>query len=571
MPYKVFKDGEKFCVHKLNPDGSKGENRGCSDTREMASAHARALYAHETKEMTDETLNQLKEIANDAEGNKPERASALLDEWKARVNLMPEYEEEKDSTEITPETVPSTKEEEPPAEKAEEQREDDAEEKAKRSDVSAADRKRAVGEYGNVTYADETNKKYPLDTLEHAQAAARYFGMPRNRSKYSPEEQKKIQAKIEAALKKFHASKKDLLGKLKEVGEAILSWFKEAEPIDETGITIWKQGNQYWWLARYSNKFRDSDYPPEIISSDSHKRFVKLVKEGQAPLPELWLWHNKNWKVGNAIDVAYDESGFAIAIGTFDVGKEYVAEALSKSKKPIKVSHGMPITSIKRDEVDPTILVEHETREISPLPAWAAANKLTGFSVLNLESKEDSMSIPDETKKAWISELGINPETLDSLETANAADADKATKEGLESKEEKTEEARPATQETQTETKPTEEVKSEPTVNDELLNAVKEAMNSVLVPLNERITALETSLTAVKEASDKRDEALKGTPVASMTALLGTFAKSAIGAPETRVDGRTSLAQSKPKETAANAGGRTIVPFINEILDGNTK
>jgi hypothetical protein len=85
----------------------------------------------------------------------------------------------------------------------------------------------------------------------------------------------------------------------------------------------------------------------------------------------------------------------------------------------------------------------------------------------------------------------------------------------------------------------------------------------------ERMNAIEASMKELKEASEKREEVLKGTPTASLSALLGQFANSAIGAPETRVDGRTSLAQSKPKETAAEVVGRTKIPFIDEMLAGN--
>src|SRR5690606_42004078 len=37
---------------------------------------------------------------------------------------------------------------------------------AERQDVSKAEKKAAVEKYGDVVYADETNKKYPLDTAE---------------------------------------------------------------------------------------------------------------------------------------------------------------------------------------------------------------------------------------------------------------------------------------------------------------------------------------------------------------------------------------------------------------------
>lgn len=62
--------------------------------------------------------------------------------------------------------------------------------------------------YGDVEYADpgyqeDGKKRYPLDTEEHVRAAASYFGMDKNRSKYTDDQQKKIDAKIDAAKKKF--------------------------------------------------------------------------------------------------------------------------------------------------------------------------------------------------------------------------------------------------------------------------------------------------------------------------------------------------------------------------------
>jgi hypothetical protein len=71
---------------------------------------------------------------------------------------------------------------------------------AKREDTSPQE---GEHKYGDVSYADEKNKKYPLDTHEHAKAALSYWGMPKNREKYSAEDQKTIGAKIHAAAKKF--------------------------------------------------------------------------------------------------------------------------------------------------------------------------------------------------------------------------------------------------------------------------------------------------------------------------------------------------------------------------------
>ena len=78
--------------------------------------------------------------------------------------------------------------------------------------------------YGDVTYADEKNKKYPLDTPEHTRAAASYWGMPKNKEKYSSEDQATISSKIAAAKKKHgigdEADKADRATMVKVLSEA---------------------------------------------------------------------------------------------------------------------------------------------------------------------------------------------------------------------------------------------------------------------------------------------------------------------------------------------------------------
>ena len=69
---------------------------------------------------------------------------------------------------------------------------------AARKDVNPEEGKR---KYGNVQYADPKNKKYPIDK-EHIHAALSYWGMSKNRAKYSPADQKLIGARIRAAAKR---------------------------------------------------------------------------------------------------------------------------------------------------------------------------------------------------------------------------------------------------------------------------------------------------------------------------------------------------------------------------------
>ncbi len=71
----------------------------------------------------------------------------------------------------------------------------------KRKDVSPADKKRAEKEYGNVEYADEKNKKYPLDK-EHIHSAISYFAKPKNSGEYDEKDRKAMARKILAAANK---------------------------------------------------------------------------------------------------------------------------------------------------------------------------------------------------------------------------------------------------------------------------------------------------------------------------------------------------------------------------------
>lgn len=69
----------------------------------------------------------------------------------------------------------------------------------KREDVSP---ERGEHEYGDVEFADPTNKKYPVDTPEHVRAAWSYIHHKDNAAKYSPEDVKQIEERIERAAKK---------------------------------------------------------------------------------------------------------------------------------------------------------------------------------------------------------------------------------------------------------------------------------------------------------------------------------------------------------------------------------
>jgi hypothetical protein len=58
-----------------------------------------------------------------------------------------------------------------------------------------------IKKYGDATFADPTNKKYPVDTPGRIKAAWAYIHQPRNAKKYAPGELRTMRARIRAAAK----------------------------------------------------------------------------------------------------------------------------------------------------------------------------------------------------------------------------------------------------------------------------------------------------------------------------------------------------------------------------------
>jgi len=387
---------------------------------------------------------------------------------------------------------------------------------------------------------------------------------------------------------------------VKNVSDWFNSWREEIEKIekdevkkeecddcDKGDLMVWKEidTDQYRWFGRFSNNFRDEDKPPEIISEASHKYFLDRVEKGLAPMPTLRVWHVPEWTIGQADWLAYDDAGndagFTLASGTFTKGLDDVAEWLLGQKK-VLMSHGMPPWSIKYDSTDPSIIVQHESKEVSVLPDFAAANKLTGFAVLAME---EDMAIPKDKKDILINQWKADPAMLDRLEAMNVKVASLAKEAGLESKEQATKEETVENEvKVATETANTEEVVTQTTdttvapatttpTDFPTRQEIVEAVAAILTPMAERLDALETSIDgftkAVKELQKDQDEQVKqtidNTPAASLSALI---MQRVVGNPDAELDGRKSLAKSKPQETPVN--NRTIgVPFLDNMLSGS--
>ena len=69
----------------------------------------------------------------------------------------------------------------------------------RREDVSP---KTGLHKYGDVEFADPTNKKYPIDTEEHIRAAWSYINHKDNAAEYDKDEVETIKSRIKRAAKK---------------------------------------------------------------------------------------------------------------------------------------------------------------------------------------------------------------------------------------------------------------------------------------------------------------------------------------------------------------------------------
>jgi hypothetical protein len=254
--------------------------------------------------------------------------------------------------------------------------------------------------------------------------------------------------------------------------------------------------------------------------------------------------------------------GFAIASGTIYDGHEKEAEAIA-GIDDIRMSHGMPVSTIVRNLNDSTIIDFHVTKEISDLPGWAAANKLTDFVVM---TKEIEMPL-SQAKKDYLVGLGLDAQKIADLEASLASTGKAAADAGIESKDTETPPAPPAEEPKVEETKKEEDVTpaTEPTSVVNTVNTaegltreeIATAVAGAIVPLIESVRDLTERLGSA-EAELKELKVLNGefiaeiketTPALSLSELI---AQNVIGNKAAVVDGRTRLAKDGPKETEAN-------------------
>jgi len=307
----------------------------------------------------------------------------------------------------------------------------------------------------------------------------------------------------------------------------------------QSDVYIWKDtdSGKYKCVLAYSNNFRDNDNPPEIITAESHKDFDEALNKGEWPMPELWLWHTP-YPVGHVDFHTYDEkSGFSVAAATFD--KAWAAEALMESGEWDALSHGMPKAEIVRDKEDDSLIVRHRTKEISFLPKWAAANKLTFHYISKESNMENQVKGLGDKRPDFVSLIG--EEKTAELEGSLAGKSDKAREDGVEQKEEAKAEAADEKQAPE----------EKPLTRKELFEALKFVTDEIK---------------AIKEEMHQEAEQKQEEEPQDLVAMLKQH--SAIGKEEARVDGRTKEAKDGPEEADYNSKSESVtgVPLLDKMI-----
>jgi len=367
-----------------------------------------------------------------------------------------------------------------------------------------------------------------------------------------------------AAMKTLVSDLDTRLGEAIELGtkslwDVVKGVFKKpeqpSEPKTKNGLFVWKEGDRYRWFAVYSNKYRDEDFPPEILSEKSHLKFVEMVDKGEVPYPELWHWHIKGTRWGVSDWIAYDtDFGFSLASGFVDRGHEEEAKTIADLGEPLAVSHGLKV--LERNKKDETIIDGYISEEISDLPIEAAANKLTGFSLI--EAKENDM-IPDEKRQHLLS-VGLTDERIDEIESDLEGKASKADEAGLEFKESLEENPEVEGNQDVLEAETTEE-KEETEVDDLTLPVTRQEVMEGNKIIADAIVGITETLDGLTKSDDEKiKDIVEDTPTFSIAHMVSQDL-SVIGKDEAETEEKDGPAENKTDEKSI-----TGVPWIDTML-----
>lgn len=201
---------------------------------------------------------------------------------------------------------------------------------------------------------------------------------------------------------------KNLVKRAKEFLQTLVKSTAPTEPPPQPAFAVFKAANgKKAWIARYTGKWIDRE--GEIIADAAQDAYVARVQSGKVSPPELWMWHNKATKHGQAVTV-WRSGGFTLAAGYFDdtpAGNK-AFDYYQQNQGKIKLSHMFhyPVqTKIGG------VYHELNTIEVTTLPDGAEAFPYTSFQEIQ------AMTLPDVAQTMIRDALGE-----DTLTAALAAD-----------------------------------------------------------------------------------------------------------------------------------------------------
>lgn len=603
MPWEIKPKGNQFCVVKKD----SGEEVSCHDAKQEATDHMRALYANESKEISDALAVLDKEAAEETEDKhcepyswRPylgatsfreldevrgtqEKARAIRevnyqfrelmdniindeeieDKPAALNNLVSEYQDRL-STAKGPNFATLLKETLWPSEPLEESLIKAAIKRENGLDFPARDYAYAPDPAKPATWGlrlTETPGKVSLKQLQRIALLLtneKAAGIPSAALNA-------VKRRVRAEFRKLGVPDSQLPPSVRE--GVVVARIKEATPTPTNSFSVWKDAStgKYHWMAVYSNNFRDNDFPPEIISEKSHKAFTYLANEGILPMPELWHWHTPGtrWGITKQLDFV---DGFAVAIGDVDAGFENHAEILSQ-RTDLGVSHGMLRKHIQRDPADPSCINFHITYEISDLPLAKAANKHTGFFVIK---EQDEMPFTPE-RREYLKQLGYGEENIAQMESTLFGTSKALIQAGVESKEADApaDEAAPAAEAANDAPVTRAEVAQVlsdiigPIVvhNQNLETANAELTKGILL-LSERLGGVEAQLKELTVAdATKISKAATTTPAASLSEMMTAALNKSNQVPST-----STLIKSGPTQAEIPVQQVTPSGFLNTVI-----
>ncbi|MGH9608069.1 MAG: DUF6582 domain-containing protein [Bryobacteraceae bacterium] len=203
---------------------------------------------------------------------------------------------------------------------------------SRRADVKPSEGK---AKYGDVAYADETNKKYPIDSEEHIRAAWNYINKEKDASKYSPAEVHEMKAKIIAAWKR----KIDAKGP--PSAQKVLSSEELKKGLDAAGQLSYTLGNLANFAIcamqedRWEKQGKPSNVPKKVyaILKDLVPILQQYVQEEAAELLECVSASQSAEKVSK---VSNAEVSSGDALSRF----ETITKSLSEISDLLKASGG---------------------------------------------------------------------------------------------------------------------------------------------------------------------------------------------------------------------------------------